>query len=76
MRQESLIVKLSAPCVREKPVVNNVFGELDAKNFAKLVDAADLKANPRDCKIGGITDDIIDSLLENPVLFEHKQRAF
>lgn len=75
MRTSTLIIRLTEPCVREKPVVNNIIGELDPANFAKLVDAADLKANPRECKTGPITDAIIESLEENAPLFQHKTKG-
>lgn len=73
--EKSLIVELSAPFMCEKPVVDTIVGTLDAKNFAKLVDAADLKANPRDCRVGNITNDIITSLQKTPALFEHKTKG-
>lgn len=73
--KQSLIMELSTPFVCEKPVVDTVVGTLDAKNFAKLVDAADLKANPRDCRVGNITNDIIASLQKTPALFEHKTKG-
>ena len=75
MRQSTLIIRLTAPCVREKPIVDNIVGGLDAKNFAELMDVADLRANPRDCKVGPITNDIIESLEEDPSLFEHKTKG-
>lgn len=75
MRNSTLLVRLKDPCVREKPVVNNIIGELDPANFAKLVDVADLQANPRECKTGPITDAIIESLEENAPLFQHKTKG-
>lgn len=75
MRLPTLTIRLKEPCAREKSIVNTIVGELDAKNFAKLVDAVDLQANPRDCKVGQITDDIYESLEENSLLFEHKTKG-
>jgi len=75
MRNPSLVIRLKDPCVREKPVVDNIIGELDPANFAKLVDIADLQANPRECKTGPITEAIIESLEENQQLFQHKTKG-
>jgi hypothetical protein len=75
VKAKDLIVKFDSVCLRDKYGINTLTGTITASSVLKLLDSADLKANPRDPKTGKITDDIIESLKGSPELFPFKSKG-
>ncbi|SMN16497.1 hypothetical protein CRYPA_276 [uncultured Candidatus Thioglobus sp.] len=48
---------------------------LDARNFAKLIDAVGLTVNPRKSRVGKITNAIQETLELSPELFRFKSKG-
>jgi len=69
------IIKLETACFQDHERVNKILGTLDARNFAKLIDAVGLTANPRKSKVGKITDAIQETLDLSPELFRFKSKG-
>lgn len=75
MKQENVILKFDSVCLRDKYGINVLSGTVNAASILKLIDIADLQANPREAKTGKITDDIIESISESPTLFHFKTKG-
>ena len=75
MQVQNVILKFDSACPRDKYGINTLSGTVTASSILKLIDVADLKANPREAKTGKITDDIIESLSETPELFHFKTKG-
>lgn len=75
MRNENVILKFDSACPRDKYGINTLSGTVTAGSILKLIDAADLKANPRNAETGKITDDIMESIEETPDLFHFKSKG-
>jgi hypothetical protein len=73
--KNAIIIKLETACFQDHDRVNKIIGTLDAKNFAKLIDAVGLTANPRKSKVGKITSAIQDTLEISPELFRFKSKG-
>src|SRR5690606_698662 len=67
--------KFDTVCSRDKYGINTLNGTVTAGSILKLIDVADLQANPREAKIGKITDDIMESIEETPELFHFKSKG-
>lgn len=75
MQDRNIILKFDSACPREKYSLNTLSGTVNAASILKLIDAADLKANPREAKVGKITDDIMESLSDSTELFHFKSKG-
>ncbi len=75
MQTENVILKFDSVCSRDKYGINTLSGTVTAGSILKLIDVADLKANPREAKTGKITDDIMESLGETPEIFHFKTKG-
>lgn len=75
MKDQSVILKFDTVCRRDKYGINTLSGTVTAASILKLLDVADLQANPREAKVGKITDDIMESLEESAELFHFKSKG-
>lgn len=55
--------------------IKRVVGFVQAKNLLSLFDDATLDANPRSAKANGVVKDIIDSVREDPKIFQFKTKG-
>lgn len=75
MKNQKVILKYDSVCEREQYKLGRIEGTVTADSIIKLIDIADLSANPREAKIGEITEDIIDSLSLDDGLFHFKTKG-
>ncbi len=75
MEKNSFIVKFVDVSVRDDGKLRKIQGEMDASNFVKILDNAQLDANPRDSKKGNLTEDICETLEKSPDLFHYKSKG-
>lgn len=75
MASQSFIVKFADVSVRNEGRLRKIQGEMDVSNFLKILDNAQLDANPRDAKKGTLTDDIMETLEKTPELFHYKSKG-
>lgn len=69
MNPETLIVRFDSVAEQAAGAVLRIVGFAKARNLIQLLDAADLEANPRSAKTGPVTDDIIESITDQPDIF-------
>lgn len=55
--------------------VRKVVGFVKAKSFIGIIDVLDLTANPRESRVGVVTDGIQESIETNPMLFPFKTKG-
>jgi hypothetical protein len=75
MDTNSFIVKFADLSIRDEGKLRKIQGEMDASNFVKILDNAQLDANPRDAKKGSLTEDICETLEKTPELFHYKSKG-
>jgi hypothetical protein len=75
MLGKSVILRFNDMYRQDKYGIRRMYATMDAKNMAKLINAADLKANPREAKVGDTTDDIRECLAKTPDLFQFKSKG-
>lgn len=75
MQDHNVILRFDTACLGDKYGINTLTGTVTAGTILKLIDVADLQANPREAKIGKITDDIMESIAETPELFHFKSKG-
>lgn len=77
MKNQKVIVKFSSVCERidEQYALCRVEGYMPPESMVKLLDITDLDANPREAKLGPITDEIIESLQKEDGLFQFKSKG-
>ena len=55
--------------------IKRIIGFVTAKDILKLLDDATLDANPRSAKVNNVVADIIDSVREDPKIFQFKTKG-
>lgn len=75
MFKQSIIIRFQSVCDPKDQMVRRITGFVPAKHMPSVIESADLQANPRDAKVGPITDDIIDSIKNTPALFPFKTKG-
>ncbi|MGB9123549.1 MAG: hypothetical protein WCE73_23240 [Candidatus Angelobacter sp.] len=75
MKNQKVTLRFDEACLSEKYVLNRISGTITADSMIRLIDIADLKANPREAKVGDVTDEIEESLDETPKLFQFKTKG-
>jgi hypothetical protein len=61
--------------MRDKYALRRIEGTVLPESMIRLIDIADLKANPREAKVGDVTDEIEESLETTPRLFHFKSKG-
>ena len=62
MKTSEVILKFDQVCPRDAYLLDRIEGTVNAESMMRLLDVADLKANPREAKDGAITASIVDSI--------------
>ena len=75
MKNQKVIVRFDEVCSREKYDLRRIEGTATVGSMIRLIDIADLQANPREAKVGDVTDAIEESLEETPKLFHFKTKG-
>jgi len=75
MENQKVIVRFDEACLREKYGLRRIEGTATVDSMIRLIDIADLHANPREAKVGEVTDDIQESLETTPQWFHFKSKG-
>lgn len=75
MKTDRLILKFDGHFVSDAYSLNRLVGWIPAKSVLQLISSADLKANPREAKVGAVTDEIQESLDKSADIFHFKTKG-
>lgn len=75
MKNQKVIVRFDEVSIRDKYDLRRIEGTATIGSMMRLIDVADLKANPREAKVGDVTESIEESLAETPNLFHFKSKG-
>lgn len=75
MKNQKVIFRFDEVCIRNEYELGSLIGTATISSMIKLIDIADLHANPREPKVGSVTAEIQDSLEETPQLFHFKTKG-
>jgi hypothetical protein len=75
MKNQKVIVRFDEVCESDKYELRRIEGTATAGSMIRLIDVADLQANPREAKVGDVTDAIEESLNDTPKLFPFKTKG-
>ena len=75
MKNQKVVIRFDEVCARDKYELRRIEGTATAGSMIRLIDVADLQANPREAKVGDVTDAIEESLNDTPKLFPFKTKG-
>jgi len=75
MKDQKVVLRFDENCSRDKYGLRRLEGTATPDSLIRLIDVADLQANPREAKVGEVTDEIQDSLETTPALFPFKTKG-
>lgn len=75
MENEKYVIRFDEHSTRDKYVLRRIEGTATVDSLIRLIDIADLDANPRESKIGDVTDAIQETLENSPQLFQFKSKG-
>ena len=75
MKNQNVILKFDVACESDEYLLRRVVGTVPPGSMIKLLDIADLEANPREAKVGSVTDGIVESLQAEDGLFQFKSKG-
>jgi hypothetical protein len=75
MKNQKVVIRFDEVCSRDKYDLRRIEGTATVGSMVRLLDIADLQANPREAKVGDVTDAIEESLDETPKLFPFKTKG-
>ena len=78
MQNQKIVVRFdefSSYPANEKYPLSKIQGTATPDSIIRLLDVADLSANPREAKVGNVTDEIQDSLETTPQLLPYKSKG-
>jgi hypothetical protein len=75
MKNQKVIIRFDEVCVRDKYELRRIEGTATVGSMVRLIDIADLQANPREAKVGEVTGEIEESLQDTPNLFHFKSKG-
>lgn len=75
MNNQKVILRFDEFCSRDKYSLRRLEGTATVDSLIRLIDAADLQANPREAKVGDVTDEIQETLENTPSLFPFKSKG-
>lgn len=75
MHNQRVIVRFDECCARDKYGLRRIEGTATVDSIIRLIDIADLQANPREAKVGDVTDEIQESLEKTPQWFHFKSKG-
>lgn len=75
MKNTKVLLRFDEVCSRDKYELRRIEGTATPGSMIRLIDNADLKADPREAKVGEVTEAIQESLEESPELFHFKSKG-
>lgn len=75
MKNPKVILRFDEASTRDKYVLRRLEGTVTPGSIVRLITAADLKANPREAKVGDVTEEIEETLSRTPQLFPFKSKG-
>lgn len=75
MKNQKVMLRFDEACARDKYALRRLEGTVTPGSMIRLISVADLKANPREAKIGDVTEEIEESLDKTPQLFHFKTKG-
>jgi hypothetical protein len=75
MKKEQVVMRFDEVSLRDKYGLRRIEGTATVQSMIRLIDVADLKANPREAKVGDVTDEIEDTLRTTPRWFHFKSKG-
>src|ERR1700756_5395417 len=75
MKNQKVILRFDEVCARDKYDLRRIEGTATVGSMIRLIDIADLRANPREAKVGDVTDAIEESLQDTPKIFHFKTKG-
>jgi hypothetical protein len=75
MKNQKVIIRFDEVSTRDKYGLRRIEGTATAGSMIRLIDIADLTANPREAKCGDVTDGIEESLEKTPQWFPFKSKG-
>ncbi|MBY4599414.1 AIPR family protein [bacterium BD-1] len=75
MKSHSVIIKFDECCTSTRYGICRTTGTVTADSITRLIDIADLEANPREAKTGSVTEAILETLENSPELFPFKSKG-
>src|SRR5580704_5119908 len=75
MKNQKVMVRFDEVCTRDKYGLRRLEGTATAGSMIRLIDIADLTANPREAKKGDVTEGIQESLEKSPQWFPFKSKG-
>ena len=75
MKNQKVTVRFDEVCTRDKYTLRRIEGTATVDSMIRLIDVADLRANPREAKVGDVTEEIEESLEATPKLFHFKSKG-
>jgi hypothetical protein len=75
VENQKVVIRFDEVCLRDKYGLRRIEGTATIDSMIRLIDIADLKANPREAKVGEVTEDIQDSLKTTPQWFHFKSKG-
>ena len=75
MKSQKVMMRFDEVCARDKYALRRIEGTATPGSMIRLISIADLKANPREAKVGDVTEEIEESLEKTPKLFHFKTKG-
>jgi hypothetical protein len=75
VKNSTVIIRFDEFCSRDNYDLRRIEGTATVDSIIRLIDAADMHANPRESKVGDVTDEIQESLAETPRWFHFKSKG-
>jgi hypothetical protein len=75
MKNQKVVLRFDEVCTRDKYDLRRIEGTATVGSMIRLIDVADLQANPREAKVGDVTDAIEESLEDTPKIFHFKTKG-
>lgn len=75
MQDVQVILKFDEVSERDRYKLRRIEGTITADSLIRLITIADLEANPREAKVGSVTEDILESLDLEDQLFQFKTKG-
>jgi hypothetical protein len=75
MKNQKVVIRFDEVCTSDKYDLRRIQGTATVESMIRLIDIADLQANPREAKVGDVTEEIEDSLEATPQLFHFKTKG-
>src|ERR1700687_228610 len=75
MKNQKVVMRFDEVASSDKYAMRRIVGTATADSLIRLIDIADLEANPREAKVGEVTDGIQESLEKTPQWFHFKSKG-